>query len=63
MSDVYHTPIVMSPYFSLVFADRSAYTCTVWISFTGDWWAAPSLRTGYACFQCRSWRGFRWIGR
>jgi hypothetical protein len=59
MSDAYHTPIVMCPYFSLVFANRSAYTCTVWIAFNGDWWAAPTLRSGYSLLPVPVLEGFQ----
>ena len=59
MSDVYHTPFVMSPYFSLVFANCSACNCTVWIAFNGDWWAAPPLRPGYALLHVPVLEGFQ----
>ena len=59
MSDVYHTPFVMSPYFSLVFANCSACNCTVWIAFNGDWWAASTLRPGYSLLPVPVLEGFQ----
>jgi hypothetical protein len=49
----------MSPYFSLVFANRSACNCQVWIAFNGDWWAAPTLRPAYSLLPVPVLEGFQ----
>lgn len=59
MPDVYRPPFVMTPYFSLVFANRSACTCTVWIAFNGDWWASPPLRPGCSLLPVPVLEGFQ----
>lgn len=59
MSEVYHTPFVMSPYVSQVFANRSACNCTVCFAFNGDWWAAPTLRPGCSLLPVPVPEGFQ----
>jgi len=49
----------MSPYFSLIFANRSAYTYTVWIAFNGDWWATPLLQPGCSLLPMPVLEGFQ----